>query len=109
VTGAVHVLQSPLSRDAAAAGIEIVHQELSVLDNLNVAENIFADANWCMPEFWSTRVNEKSGAVVLSVISACRWMFRRMQFPADKLSLGCRQLVELARSLCAPGEDSHSR
>ena len=29
-------------REAAAHGISVVHQELSVLPNLNVAENIFA-------------------------------------------------------------------
>ena len=33
-------LRSP--RDAAAAGIAIVHQEFAVLGNLDVTENIFA-------------------------------------------------------------------
>src|SRR5579862_6123229 len=38
--GAPIDLRSP--RDAARAGISIVHQELSVLPNLDIAENIFA-------------------------------------------------------------------
>jgi len=50
-----HVLHLRSPRDAAAAGIEIVHQELSVLDNLNVAENIFAGRELVHAGFWSTR------------------------------------------------------
>ena len=38
--GAAVVISSP--RDAARYGIAIVHQELSVLPNLDIAENVFA-------------------------------------------------------------------
>jgi erythritol transport system ATP-binding protein len=90
-------LRSP--RDAAAAGIEIVHQELSVLDNLNVAENIFAGRELVHAGILIDQINEeeRSGRALNNI--GMPMDVQTMQFPADKLSLGCRQLVELARSL----------
>ena len=90
-------LRSP--RDATAAGIAIVHQDLSVLDNLDVAENIFAGRELVHAGVLVDRRDEEErSAVALSHIGMPMDV-RAMQFPAGELSLGCRQLVELARSL----------
>lgn len=87
-------LRSP--RDATAEGIAIVHQELAVLGNLNVAENIFAG-----------RELVRSGLIVDHVGQEQRSQkaladLRKPLDPrgsAGELSLGNRQVVELARVL----------
>jgi len=95
--GRVLHLRSP--RDAAAAGIEIVHQELSVLDNLDVPENVFAGRELVRAGILvDRRSEEKRSALALTNIGMPMDV-RAMQFLAEDLSLGCRQLVELARSL----------
>src|SRR5262249_31119473 len=84
------------ARDALAAGIGMVHQELSVIPHLSVAENIFLG---------SQPVN-RAGLV------RWRWMAREAQrhleslgihvdpsTPLGALPLGLQQLVELARVL----------
>lgn len=87
-------LRSP--REAARHGISIVHQELSVLSNLDLAENIFAGREPVTKLVLLDRVTEErrsSGAL------------RRLRKPmavrtlAGYLSLGSRQLVEVARTL----------
>jgi erythritol transport system ATP-binding protein len=90
-------LRSP--RDAAAAGIAIVHQELAVLDNLNVAENIFAGRELLRARILVDRHNEelRSGIALRHV--GMPMDVQAMRIPTEELSLGCRQLVELARSL----------
>lgn len=87
-------IRSP--RDAAAHGISIVHQELAVLPNLDVSENIFAG-----------RELTRAGAVIARATqddrSAAAMERLRKPVPvhteAAHLSLGCRQLLEIARSL----------
>lgn len=87
-------LRSP--RDAARHGIAIVHQELSVLPNLTLAENIFAG-----------RELVRSGMFVDGPLQAERAndALRRLRkpmsvgTPAGHLSLGSRQIVEIARTL----------
>ena len=90
-------LRSP--RDATAAGIAIVHQELAVLDNLNVAENIFAGRELLRAGILVDQPNEelRSGVALRHVGTPMD--MHAMRIPAEDLSLGCRQLVELARSL----------
>jgi erythritol transport system ATP-binding protein len=87
-------MRSP--RDAAAAGIAIVHQELAVMENLNVAENIFAGRELVRSAVLVDRDEERvRGTTAL----------RELRKPLDvrveagDLSLGNRQIVELARSL----------
>ena len=92
--GAPIELRSP--RDAARHGISIVHQELSVLPNLDIAENIFAG-----------REPAKAGIVLDRAMEESRSarVLRQLHNPMDvrtlvsQLSLGCRQLVEVARTL----------
>ena len=90
-------LHSP--RAAAAAGIAIVHQELAVLGNLNVAENIFAGRELVRAGTLINRTAEqqRSGVALKSIGMPMGPL--TMELPADSLSLGCRQLIELARSL----------
>ena len=95
--GRVLHLRSP--RDAAAAGIEIVHQELSVLDNLNVAENIFAGRELVRAGILVDRANEEERSGLALANIGMPMDVHAMHLFADELSLGCRQLVELARSL----------
>ena len=87
-------LRSP--RDAVRQGISIVHQELSVFPNLDLAENIFAGrepVKMCMLLDRATQDGRAAQAL------------RRLRSPmnnrtqAGYLSLGSRQLVEVARTL----------
>jgi len=87
-------LESP--RDAAAQGISIVHQELLALTNLNISENIFAG-----------RELRRSAVFVDATRQASRAdeALRRLRMPMNvatetaRLPLGCRQVVEIARTL----------
>lgn len=92
--GQAITIRSP--REATALGIMIMHQELSVLPNLDVAENIFAG-----------RELVRAGAVVdrASEDDRARKALARLQHrmtvdrQVSQLSLGSRQMVELARTL----------
>lgn len=92
--GSTIQLRSP--RDAAHHRISIVHQELSILPNLDLAENIFAG-----------RESVKMRILVDRAAQDGRSMqaLRRLRNPmnlrtqAGTLSLGSRQLVEVARTL----------
>ncbi len=87
------VLRSP--RNAARAGIALVHQELTMFGTMTVAENIFIDD---LPlRFWQPHSREMD-------IRAVNLMARLgTNFPPDtpveQLSAGDRQLVEIARAL----------
>jgi erythritol transport system ATP-binding protein len=82
-------------RDASSLGIAIVHQELAVLPNLDLAENVFAGRELTRNALID-RTTEDSHTV-----SALERLGKPMsaKTPASALSLGRRQLVELARSL----------
>ena len=88
------LLRSP--RDAAANGISIVHQELAVLPNLDISENIFAGRELVRAATIVDRPVEDNRTV-----SALTRLHKLMavKTPAAQLSLGNRQIVELARSL----------
>src|SRR5262245_52980322 len=91
-------IRSP--RDASALGIEFIHQELSVLDNLDVAANIFlrrepTRGGW-LKLIDRKRIYAEAGQVLKRVgleISG------RMLL--SKLSIAQQQLVEIARALSA--------
>jgi erythritol transport system ATP-binding protein len=95
--GRVLRLRSP--RDAAAARIAIVHQELAVLDNLNVAENIFAGRELLRAGVFVDQHNEEAQSSVSLRHVGMPMNVHAMRTSTEDLSLGCRQLVELARSL----------
>src|SRR5688500_15560294 len=87
-------------RDAAAHGIEFIHQELSVLDNLDVAANIFLRRE---PTFGGPlklidrrRIYKEADVLVRKLgldISS--------RTPLSRLSIAQQQLVEIARALSA--------
>jgi erythritol transport system ATP-binding protein len=87
-------LDSP--RDAAMHGISIVHQELLTLSNLNISENIFAGRELRHAVLFVDEAQQDlRGDTAL----------RRLRMPlnlateAARLPLGCRQVVEIARTL----------
>lgn len=87
-------LRSP--REAARHGIAIVHQELSVLPNLDLAENIFAGRELTEAGVWVDHSLE-----VRRATEVLRRLHSKMDVrsPAGHRSLGCRQIVEIARAL----------
>ena len=89
----IHI-RSP--REAAAHGISIVHQELSVLPNLNITENVFAGRELVKAAVLvDRRIEDQRATRALQTL--------RMPMPvhteAARLSLGRRQIVEVARTL----------
>lgn len=94
LNGRLIELHSP--RDAFAHGISIVHQELATLPNLDVSENIFAGRELVRGLFMIDRASQDSCSMTAlahlrSTISATR--------SVSQLSLGSRQVVELARTV----------
>jgi erythritol transport system ATP-binding protein len=92
--GAEIALSSP--RDATRHGIAIVHQELSVLLNLDLADNIFAGRELSRAGILVDRsLEERRSSEALQHLRSPM----DVRTPAGHLSLGCRQVVELARAL----------
>jgi ribose transport system ATP-binding protein len=98
INGAPVEINSP--REAAAHGIEFIHQELSVLDNLDVAANIFLRRE---PTFGGPlklidrgRIYKEADVLVrkLGLDISSRTLLSR-------LSIAQQQLVEIARALSA--------
>jgi erythritol transport system ATP-binding protein len=87
-------LRSP--REAAAHGISIVHQELSVLPNLDISDNVFAGRELVRSGVFTDRTRED--ALAADALRRLH-MPMRVRTPAAQLPLGCRQIVEAARAL----------
>jgi erythritol transport system ATP-binding protein len=83
-------------RAAAAAGIAIIHQELSLFPNLTVAENVFAGRDPCRLGVVTDRARAEGET---------RAVLERLEQPIDprarcgELPLGQQQIVEIARAL----------
>src|ERR1051326_3684433 len=98
INGAPVEIRSP--REASALGIEFIHQELSVLDNLDIAANIFL-----------YREPTKGGFLKLidrkKIYGEANALLRKLGLdlsshtPLDQLSIAQQQLVEIARALGA--------
>ncbi len=87
-------IRSP--REAAARGIAIMHQELAVLPNLDVAENIFAGRELRRGGI----IVDKSREDHLSTNALHRLQQNlNVDLQTSQLSLGARQMVELARTI----------
>lgn len=83
-------------REATALGIAIVHQELSVLPNLDVTENIFAGrelrkGRLVVDKPAEDRQSQKALGRLQQYLDVDRHV--------SQLSLGTRQMVELARTI----------
>ena len=87
-------LRSP--RAATAHGISIVHQELALMPNLDIAENVFAGRELTRNFAFVDRPRED-----LRTATALEHLQRPMAAKTNlsSLSLGCRQIVELARTI----------
>jgi erythritol transport system ATP-binding protein len=84
------------SADAARQGIAMVHQELSVLPNLDIAENIFAGRELCTSYgFIKETAQRQASAGALKTLGHPM----NTRTPVGHLSLGRQQITELARSL----------
>lgn len=96
--GAPVEIKSP--REASALGIEFIHQELSVLDNLDVAANIFLRREPTKGGFLKLidrgRIYKEADVLVrkLGLDISSRTLL-------SKLSIAQQQLVEIARALSA--------
>jgi erythritol transport system ATP-binding protein len=94
LNGSCVVIRSP--REAARHGIAIVHQELSILSNMDIAENVFAGR-----EPTKARVIVDRNAEDLRSAHALERLRKPLHVRslAAGLPLGCRQIVEIARGL----------
>jgi ABC-type sugar transport system ATPase subunit len=85
-------------RDAAARGIAIVAQELSLFPDLTVAENLFIQSLPRRHGLLSTAAMERRAAPVLADLGLADVPTRA---PAGELNLADRQLLEVSRALLA--------
>ena len=94
LNGSRVVIQSP--RDAARHGIAIVHQELSILSNMDIAENVFAGREPTLGGVVVDRASEDQRSA--HALERLRKPLHVRSLAAG-LPLGCRQIVEVARAL----------
>ena len=98
INGQTVEIRSP--REASALGIEFIHQELSVLDNLDVAANIFLrrDPTTGVPLklIDRKRIYRESDQILRKV-----GLDIPSRTPLSQLSIAQQQLVEIARALSA--------
>lgn len=88
------VLESP--RHAIERGIALIHQELNLADNLDVAANIFLGREPCRAPGWIDRRRlEAEAATWLKVVG----LDVTPRAIAGTLSIGRRQMVEIAKAL----------
>jgi ribose transport system ATP-binding protein len=96
IGGEITQLRSP--RDAARLGIAIIHQELELVDTLDVAANIFLGRELCRCGPARLLDHKRIHAQTADIL-------RRLRAPISpgtqvaRLSLAHRQLVEIARAL----------
>ncbi len=103
-TGTVKINGQPVEirspREAGALGIEVIHQELSVLDNLDVGANIFLRREPTTGGFLKLidrkRVYRESDQILRKV-----GLDIPSRTPLSQLSIAQQQLVEIARALSA--------
>jgi ribose transport system ATP-binding protein len=93
-------VEIPSPREASALGIEFIHQELSVLDNLDVAANIFLRREPTTGGFLKLidrkRIYRESDEILRRI-----GLDLPSRTPLGQLSLAQQQLVEIARALSA--------
>lgn len=82
-------------RDAQSAGIGMVHQELSILDDLDVAENIFLGREPMSNGLIDRRKMDEKARAALSALGVDISVRTRCGF----LPVGARQMVEIARAV----------
>jgi ribose transport system ATP-binding protein len=91
-------IRSP--REASALGIELIHQELSVLDNLDIAANIFLYREPTTGGFLKL-IDRKKIYGDADVLIRKLGLDLSSRTPLAQLSIAQQQLVEIARALGA--------
>ncbi|HKV34907.1 MAG TPA: sugar ABC transporter ATP-binding protein [Pyrinomonadaceae bacterium] len=98
IDGQAAEIRSP--REASALGIEFIHQELSVLDNLDIAANIFLHREPTTAGFLKLidrkRIYREADALLRKL-----GLDLSSRTPLAQLSIAQQQLVEIARALGA--------
>jgi D-xylose transport system ATP-binding protein len=92
-------------RDALAAGINIIYQELALAAELTVAENVFLGREPARAGFLDRERMEAEAARRLALLGQSDI---RPDCPVRQLSVGARQMVEIARAL-PPADASMGR
>lgn len=87
------ILKSP--SDALDVGIRIIYQELSGLDNLDVASNIFLGREFRLGPFVDQKRLEQESISILQRVG----LEVSPSTPLSRLSIAEKQLVEIARAL----------
>ena len=83
-------------RQAHAHGISMVHQELSILEDLDIAENIFLSRE---PRGWTGLVDRSAmGQAAAAILRELR-LDLPVRAICRQLSVGERQMVEIARAV----------
>lgn len=93
IDGTEIILRSP--RDASKNGIAFVHQELTMFPTMSVAENIFIDGMPSNKGLIRTPQMMRQSEILLQRVG-CKIS---PDTPVEHLSIGDRQLVEIARAL----------
>ena len=96
--GAKVVIGSP--REASGRGIEFIHQELSVLDNLDVAANVFLRREPTKGGWLKLIDNQRLYREADTLLQRLG-LDLSSRTPLAKLSLAQQQLVEIARAISA--------
>jgi ribose transport system ATP-binding protein len=98
INGRAVEIRSP--REASALGIEFIHQELSVLDNLDIAANIFLHREPTTGGFLKL-IDRKRIYGEADVLLRKLGLDLPSRTPLAQLSIAQQQLVEIARALGA--------
>ena len=88
-------LKSP--RDASALGIETVHQDLALCDNLDIVQNMFLGREKVRRLALAEEDMEKAAAATLSSLAVTT--VRSIRQPVASLSGGQRQSVAIAKAV----------
>ena len=103
-SGAIRINGQPVDirspREASALGIEFIHQELSVLDNLDIAANIFLRREPTRAGFLKLIDRKRIYSEADALLSKLG-LDLSSRTPLAQLSIAQQQLVEIARALGA--------
>jgi D-xylose transport system ATP-binding protein len=88
-------------RDAAAAGIAVVYQDLALVDQREVAANVFLGRE---PRRWGVVDARRMRTEARTVIDSLRIRISSVRLPVGGLSGGQRQCVAIARAVHQGGD-----
>lgn len=86
-------------KDSGAAGVQMVMQELNLIDNLNVAENVFLGA---LPQRMGFVRYQRLLAETVEILGSVGLQDINPRRRMSTLGIGQKQLVEIAKALITP-------